>query len=43
MKAVIQRVKKTSVSINSELFSKIETGILILLGVEKNDDETSVD
>lgn len=37
MKAVIQRVKKASVTINNELFSEIGQGILVLLGVEKND------
>ena len=37
MKAVIQRVKSASVSINNQLYSKISQGILVLLGVEKND------
>jgi len=37
MKAVIQRVKKASVTINNELYSEIGQGILILLGVEKDD------
>lgn len=39
MKAVIQRVKKASVEINNQLFSQINQGILVLLGVEKNDTE----
>lgn len=39
MIAVIQRVKKASVTINNELFSEIGQGILVLLGVEKNDTE----
>lgn len=39
MKALIQRVKKASVSINSELYSKIGAGMLVLLGVEKGDSE----
>lgn len=39
MIAVIQRVKKASVTINNELFSEIGQGILVLLGVEKNDVE----
>lgn len=37
MKAVIQRVKKASVTINNELYSEIGQGILVLLGVEKGD------
>lgn len=37
MKTVIQRVKKASVTINNELYSEIGQGILVLLGVEKND------
>lgn len=37
MKAVIQRVKQASVEINNELYSKINKGILVLLGIEKND------
>ena len=35
MKALIQRVKEASVSVEGELYSKINKGILILLGVEK--------
>lgn len=37
MKALIQRVKKASVTIDGELYAKIGTGLLILLGVEKGD------
>lgn len=37
MKAVVQRVKSASVSIGGELFSSIENGLLVLLGVEKGD------
>lgn len=37
MKSVIQRVKKASVVINNELYSEIGHGILVLLGVEKDD------
>lgn len=39
MKAVIQRVNKASVNINNELFSSINHGILVFLGVEKGDTE----
>lgn len=37
MKALIQRVKRASVTIQSELYSKIGMGLLIFLGVEKDD------
>lgn len=37
MKCLIQRVKKASVTIDGELYSKINAGILALLGVEKGD------
>jgi D-tyrosyl-tRNA(Tyr) deacylase len=39
MIVVIQRVKKASVTIEDKLFSEINKGILVLLGVEKNDTE----
>ena len=35
MKALIQRVKRVSVTIDGELYSKIGAGMLVLLGVEK--------
>ena len=37
MKALIQRVKEASVSIDGVLYSKISAGLLVLLGVEKSD------
>lgn len=37
MKSVVQRVSKASVSINNQLKSEIERGILILLGIEEKD------
>lgn len=39
MKALIQRVKRASVTIEGELYSKIGAGMLVLLGVEKGDSE----
>lgn len=39
MKALIQRVKKASVTIDNELYSQIGAGMLVLLGVEKGDSE----
>lgn len=37
MKALIQRVKSASVTIGGELYSKIGKGLLVFLGVEKDD------
>ena len=37
MKALIQRVKRASVTIDNELYSQIGAGMLVLLGVEKGD------
>lgn len=38
MKALIQRVKRASVTIDGALYSEIGKGILVFLGVEKNDE-----
>lgn len=43
MKAVIQRVKKASVSIDNKTVSSINEGLLILLGFHKNDMESDSD
>lgn len=43
MKGLIQRVKRASVTIDNELYSKIDAGILVLLGVEKGDSEENAD
>lgn len=40
MIAFIQRVKQASVSVAGEQISQINAGLLVLLGVEKDDDET---
>ena len=42
MKVLIQRVKEASVTINNELYSEINKGILLFLGVEKGDTEQQV-
>ncbi len=39
MRAVIQRVKEASVTIEGQIFSQIEKGLLVLLGIEENDSE----
>ena len=43
MKALIQRVKKASVTIDGKLYSKIDKGILVLLGVEKGDEKINAE
>jgi D-tyrosyl-tRNA(Tyr) deacylase len=43
MKAVIQRVDCASVSIDGLEISRIGAGLLVLLGVEKGDDEKDAD
>lgn len=43
MKGLIQRVKRASVTIDGKVYSKINQGILILLGVEKGDNEQNTD
>jgi D-tyrosyl-tRNA(Tyr) deacylase len=43
MKAVIQRVAFASVTVEQELVARIPHGIVVLLGVEKGDDETRAD
>lgn len=39
MKSLLQRVKHASVTIDNELYSEINQGLLVLFGVEKGDDE----
>lgn len=43
MKALIQRVKRASVTINNELYSEIGAGVLVFLGVEKGDTQENAD
>jgi len=43
MRAVVQRVKKASVVVEDELVSEISEGILVLLGVGQDDDDSDVD
>ena len=42
MRAVIQRVSKASVSINNEVRSSIEKGLLVLVGIEDADSEEDI-
>jgi D-tyrosyl-tRNA(Tyr) deacylase len=39
MRAVIQRVKKSSVSVDGQVIGEIKRGLLVLLGVAGNDTE----
>lgn len=43
MIAVIQRVSKASVSIEGNLYSAINQGLLVLLGITHSDNESDVD
>ncbi len=43
LKALIQRVKKASVSISGELYSSIAQGVLVFLGVEKDDEKENAE
>ncbi len=42
MRAVIQRVIEAEVNINSEIYSKIEKGLLIFVGIEEADDKEDI-
>lgn len=43
MKGLIQRVSKASVTVEGEITGAIDQGILLLLGVEKDDDQQAAD
>ena len=43
MKALIQRVTKANVTINESVYSKINTGLVILLGINKEDTAQDAD
>ncbi|WP_339338231.1 D-aminoacyl-tRNA deacylase [uncultured Oceanicoccus sp.] len=43
MKALIQRVTEASVTVDHQIIGEINQGLLVLLGVEKHDDEATVD
>jgi D-tyrosyl-tRNA(Tyr) deacylase len=42
MRAVIQRVKRASVSIGGSVHSSIETGLMVLLGIEDADSQEDI-
>lgn len=43
MKALIQRVKRASVTIDGELYSSIGAGLLVFVGVEKTDEKENAE
>ena len=43
MKALIQRVKEASVTIDNKLYSKIGKGLLVFVGVEKGDEKINAE
>lgn len=43
MRAVVQRVKRSSVSVDGKIVSEIDKGLMVLLGVEVNDEESDLD
>jgi D-tyrosyl-tRNA(Tyr) deacylase len=43
MRAVIQRVSRASVTVNDKLFSGIDAGLLVLVGIEEADNSSDLD
>lgn len=43
MRVLLQRVSQASVTINNELKSKIENGLLLLLGIEETDTKEDIE
>ncbi|MGY8916021.1 MAG: D-aminoacyl-tRNA deacylase [Flavobacteriales bacterium] len=43
MRAVVQRVSKASVTVDGEVISKIDNGLLILLGIEDADEQEDLE
>ena len=43
MRAIVQRVSKASVSVDNEIVGKIDKGLLVLLGIGKEDDDKDLD
>ena len=43
MRAVIQRVSNASVSVNGEIISSIDDGLLIFIGIEDADQQADID
>lgn len=43
MKALLQRVSRASVTVADQRIAQIDTGLLVLIGVEKEDDDAAID
>lgn len=43
MKALLQRVSRASVSVADQRIGQIEGGLLVLVGIEKEDDDATID
>lgn len=43
MRAVIQRVKRAKVEVDTKIIGKIDSGLLVFLGIAKEDNEDDVD
>ncbi len=43
MRAVVQRVKKSSVNVDNQIIGRIDKGLLVLLGVSKGDTPSDAD
>ncbi len=43
MKAVVQRVKEASVTVNDEVVGKIQSGLLVLLGIHQDDTDEMIE
>ncbi len=43
MKAVVQRVSKARVTVDGKIISTIADGLLVLLGIENQDDKSDID
>ncbi|MFC0429144.1 D-aminoacyl-tRNA deacylase [Chryseobacterium scophthalmum] len=43
MKAVIQRVSEASVKVDGNVVGKINTGFMLLIGIDENDEKTDAD
>ncbi len=43
MRAVVQRVKYAKVSVNEKVIGQIDKGVMLLLGIEENDDVKDLD
>lgn len=43
MKVVLQRVSEANVKVNSEIVGKINNGLLLLIGIDEQDEKTDAD